>query len=67
MPRDFRFPQFSDISRPSFGLFIRLMGLLALLLIAACGSDPTAVPQAATDTLSRRQPRPLNRRPSPTR
>ena len=50
MPRDSRFSQpfrFLKISRPSLGLFIPLMGLLALLLIAACGGDdPTQVPQS---------------------
>ena len=46
------FPKSVKISRPSLGLFIPLMGLLALLLIAACGGDdPTAVSQpAATAT-----------------
>lgn len=45
------------ISRPSRGLFLVLLGVLAPLLIAACGGDdPTAVPQpAATNT---RQPPP---------
>ena len=55
MPGLFRFPQFpkiSKLSRPSLGLVIPLMGLLALLLIAACGGDdPTATAQpAATNT-----------------
>ena len=52
MHRVSRFTNSLRISRPRLGLFILLMGLLAPLLIAACGGDdPTAVPQAtATNT-----------------
>ena len=47
----FRFPNLLNVRRPSLGLFMILMGLLVPLLIAACGGDdPTAVPQAATNT-----------------
>ena len=38
-------------SRPSKGLFLVMLGILAPLLIAACGGDdPTAAPQAAANT-----------------
>ena len=55
MPRVFRFPRFTRFlkdSRPPLGLFIPLLGLVALLLIAACGGDdPTSTPQPeATNT-----------------
>ena len=51
MPSPFQFswfPRLSKGSKPHFGLVIPLIGMLAVLLIAACGGDdPTSTPQPA--------------------
>ena len=54
MPMRPRLPGSMKFSSPHFGLLILVIGLLAPLLIAACGGgDPTAVPTSSpTATVS---------------
>ncbi|MCH8989298.1 MAG: CHRD domain-containing protein [Chloroflexi bacterium] len=71
MPRLFGFPRslkLLKISRPPLGLLIPLMGLLALLVIAACGGDdptPVAQPAATATAVPTAMPQPTSA-PAPT-